>query len=305
MSVLVVGSIALDDIKTPYDERKNVLGGSASYAAVAASFFAPVNLVGIVGDDFPRENVDLFQSRGIDLAGLQQVQGKTFHWSGEYSLDWNDRETLEIDLNVFENFSPDLPDHYKDTPVVLLGNIAPGLQTHVVDQIRDAKVVIADTMDLWIQTTRDDLEEMVSKVDILILNDSEAQMFTEENNLIKAAKVLHAKGPKYVAIKKGQHGCLLFGPDGAFFMCGAFPLEDVIDPTGAGDSFAGGFAGHLAGVLKDGAQEITFDHLKQAVIYGTVLASYNVQSFSAEKIRHLTETDIQERRDTFHKYSTF
>jgi sugar/nucleoside kinase (ribokinase family) len=294
----------LDDIKTPYDKRENVMGGSASYASVAASFFAPVNLVGIVGSDFPQENIELFRDRGIDLEGLQQVEGKTFHWSGEYSLNWNNRETLEIDLNVFETFSPDLPEGYQETPVVLLGNIAPGLQIHVADQVKNPKVVIADTMDLWIKTTRDDLEALMDKIDILILNDSEAEEFSEEKNLVKAAKVLRAKGPKYVAIKKGEHGCLLFGPDDQFFMCGAFPLEDVVDPTGAGDSFAGGFAGHLARVLK-GDDQLSFDHLKQAVIYGTVMASYNVQSFSAEVIKNLNQGDIDSRLDQFRAMSAF
>src|SRR6187399_3118069 len=246
MSVLIVGSIALDDIKTQIEEHQNLLGGSASYGAVAASFFSPVNLVGIVGDDFPKEHIQLLESRKVDLAGLQVVPGKTFRWSGEYMWDMNTRETRSVELNVFEHFTPVLPENYKDTPIVLLANIAPDLQHHVLDQVHLPRFVIADTMDLWINIAKPRLIELLARVHMLILNDSEARQLTGETSLIKAARKLREMGPRYLAIKKGEHGCLLFGDNGQFFSCPAYPLEDIHDPTGAGDTFAGGLAGYLA-----------------------------------------------------------
>ena len=246
MSVLIVGSIGLDDIKTQLAEHKNLLGGSASYGAVSASNFGPVNLVGIVGEDFPKEHIDLFCGRGIDLKGLQIVPGETFRWSGEYMWDMNTRETLSIALNVFEHFTPTLPKEYHDTAFVLLANIAPDLQHHVLNQVTQPRFVIADTMDLWINIAKESLTKLVARVDMLILNDGEARQFTGETSLIKAGKAIRAMGPRYVAIKKGEHGCLLFGPEAEFFSCPAYPLEDIHDPTGAGDSFAGGLAGYLA-----------------------------------------------------------
>ncbi len=300
MSVLVVGSIALDTIKTPIEEHADLLGGSASYASVAASFFSPVNLVGIVGDDFPKEHIDLLQSRRIDTAGLQIVPGKTFRWSGEYMWDLNTRETRSVELNVFETFSPELPDAYKSTPIVLLANIAPGLQHHVLDQIEEPKFVIADTMDLWIDIAKPELVSLLARVDMLILNDGEARQLTEETSLIRAGKKIQAMGPKYVAIKKGEHGCLLFG-EGEFFSCPAFPLEDIHDPTGAGDTFAGGLAGYL--VKNEG--RVSFSQLRTAVVYGSVLASYNVEQFSLERLRTVTSEDIEARFQLFKSLSAF
>ncbi len=301
MSVLVVGSIALDTIKTPLEEHADLLGGSASYAAVAASFFAPVNLVGVVGDDFPRAHVELFERRGIDLAGLQTAAGKTFRWSGEYMWDLNTRETRSVELNVFETFTPTLPETYRATPIVLLANIAPGLQHHVLDQIRAPKFIIADTMDLWINIAKDELISLLARVDMLILNDGEARQLTGDTSLIRAGKAIQAMGPKFVAIKKGEHGCLLFG-EGEFFSCPAFPLEDIHDPTGAGDTFAGGLAGCLSRFAGGG---ITFEDLRRAVVYGSVLASYNVEKFSLERLRTVTEDDIAERYRLFQRMSAF
>ena len=235
MSVLIVGSIALDDIKTQVEEHPNLLGGSASYGAVAASYFSPVNLVGIVGEDFPKEHIELLKSRRIDLDGLQIVPGKTFRWSGEYMWDMNTRETRSVELNDFEHFTPTLPAAYKSTPFVLLANIAPDLQHHVLDQVVKPRFVIADTMDLWINIAKESLIRLLGRVDMLILNDGEARQLTGETNLVKAAKSILALGPEYVAIKKGEHGCLLFGKSGEFFSCPAYPLEDIHDPTGAGD----------------------------------------------------------------------
>jgi sugar/nucleoside kinase (ribokinase family) len=301
MSVLVVGSIALDTVKTPFEEHADLLGGSASYAALSASFFSPVNLVGIVGDDFPKAHVDFFQSREIDLAGLQTAKGKTFRWSGEYMLDMNVRETRSVELNVFEHFTPILPTEYVDTPVVLLANIGPSLQNHVLDQVKKPRFVIADTMDLWINIARDELMRLLKRVDMLILNDSEARLLTQQTSLIKAGAAIRALGPKFLVIKKGEHGALLFGGD-EFFSCGAYPLEDIHDPTGAGDTFAGGLAGWLA--AQNGAG-ISFNSLRRAVVYGSVLASYNVEAFSLERLRSLTMNDLDQRYEDFRLMQQF
>src|SRR5204862_1788721 len=250
MSLLVVGSIALDTVKTPVEEHTDLLGGSASYAATAASYFSPVNLVGIVGNDFPKSEFDFWTSRKIDTEGVQRVDGKTFRWSGEYAWDMNTRETRAIDLNVFKDFKLELPETYRQTDFVLLANIAPSLQTHVLEQMERPRFVVADTMDLWIETARGDLDELIRRVDLLILNDSEAREMTKETSLIKAGRRIQKMGPAHVAIKKGEHVALLFGEGDQFLSCGAYPLEDIHDPTGAGDTFAGGMAGYLAGTVK-------------------------------------------------------
>ena len=302
MSVLVVGSIALDTVKTPVEEHADLLGGSASYAAVGASFFSPVNLVGVVGDDFPKAHIDYFGSRAIDLAGLQIVPGRTFRWSGEYMWDLNTRETRSIELNVFEHFSPVLPDAYKTTPWLLLANIGPDLQNHVLDQMQRPRFVIADTMDLWINIALDELLRLLRRVDMLILNDGEARQLTKETSLIKAARKLRELGPRYVVIKKGEHGALLFGEHGEFFSCPAYPLEDIHDPTGAGDTFAGGLAGYLASL---GDAEVKFTTLRKAVVHGSVLASFNVERFSLERMRTLTDADIAARYEVFRRMSHF
>ena len=294
MPVLVVGSIALDHIKTPLAEHHQLLGGSASYAAVAASFFGPVNLVGVVGDDFPDRHRQLFSERKIDLTGLEVAVGKTFCWSGEYEHNMNNRRTLSVELNVFEKFQPKLPESYLDTPYVLLGNIAPSLQRMVCKQIRKPKFVVADTMDLWIGMARTDLLHLLKEVDMLILNDSEARQLTAEDNLIRAGKKIIEYGPRYVAVKKGEHGCLLFGREGEFFSTGAYPLDDIADPTGAGDCFAGGFIGHLART-----DDISFKNLKEGIIQGTLVASYCCEEFSLRRLQTLTTDEIKARRDDF------
>jgi len=303
MSVLIVGSIALDDIKTQLAEHQNLLGGSASYGAVSASNFSPVNLVGIVGEDFPGEHIDLFRKRGINLEGLQTVPGKTFRWSGEYMWDMNTRETRSVALNVFEHFTPDLPESYKNPGIVLLANIAPDLQHHVLDQVHQPRFVIADTMDLWIDIAKASLTRLVARVNMLILNDGEARQFTGETSLIKAGRAIRDMGPDYVAIKKGEHGCLLFGPDGAFFSCPAYPLEDIHDPTGAGDTFAGGLAGYLAAHFH--GDDMVFDLLKKAVVQGSVLASFNVEAFSLERLKTVDKAQIHARYDLFRRISHF
>jgi hypothetical protein len=259
-------------------------------------------LVGIVGEDFPKEHIDYLRSRQIDLTGLQIVPGKTFRWSGEYMWDLNTRETRSIALNVFESFEPKLPGGYEHTPYVLLGNIHPNLQHHVLDQIKQPRFVIADTMDLWINNTPEELKRLLGRIDMLILNDSEARMLTKQTSLIKAARQIRDQGPAYLVIKKGEHGALLFGPEGQFFSCGAYPLEDIHDPTGAGDTFAGGLAGHLAAEKND---TVTFDALRKAVVFGSVMASYNVEAFSLERLRTLKPADIEERYQTFRRMSQF
>ncbi len=295
MSVLIVGSIALDTVKTPVEEHSNLLGGSASYAALAASFFSAVRMVGVVGDDFPAEHLEWFRSREIDLEGVQRAAGKTFAWSGEYSWDLNSRQTRSVELNVFEDFTPVLPASYKSSPIVLLANIAPALQHHVLDQLTSPRFVIADTMDLWINIARPELERLLKRVDLLILNDSEARQFTGQTSLIRAGRSIREQGPRFVAIKKGEHGCLLFGPD-EFFSCGAYPLEDIHDPTGAGDCFAGGLAGFLA---RTAGQHIDFRELRKGVVFGSVLASFNVEAFSAERLRNLSLNEIAARYQMF------
>jgi sugar/nucleoside kinase (ribokinase family) len=300
MSLVIVGSIALDTVKTPVEEHSDLLGGSASYAAAAASYFSPVKLVGIVGSDFPESEFEFWKSRKIDTEGVQRVQGKTFRWSGEYAWDLNTRETRSITLNVFEQFKPTLPPSYRQTDFVLLANIAPSLQAHVLEQIKQPRFVVADTMDLWIETARDDLDALLRRIDLLILNDSEAREMTRETSLIKAGRQIRKLGPHFVAIKKGEHGALLFG-DNEFFSCGAYPLEDIHDPTGAGDTFAGGMAGYLAGNVST----VHFTDLRKAMIYGSVLASFCVEAFSLERLRNLSKKEINERYEMFKLMSQF
>jgi len=300
MSLLVVGSIALDTVKTPVEEHSDLLGGSASYAAAAASYFSPVKLVGVVGSDFPDSEFKFWKQRNIDSEGVKRANGKTFRWSGEYSWDLNTRETRSVALNVFENFKPALPESYRKTDFVLLANIAPSLQAHVLNQMERPRFVVADTMDLWIETTRADLDALLPRIDLLILNDSEAREMTKETSLIKAGRQIRKFGPRYVAIKKGEHGALLFGED-EFFSCGAYPLEDIHDPTGAGDTFAGGIAGYLAGTVST----VHFTDLRKAMIYGSVLASFAVEAFSLERLRSLSMDQIAERYETFKLMSQF
>jgi sugar/nucleoside kinase (ribokinase family) len=289
MSVLIVGSTALDSIKTPRSHNPRLLGGSASHAAVAASFFAPVNLVGVVGEDFPKRYLNLYRRHGIDLEGLQITGGKTFHWSGEYELNMNNRRTLKTELGVFETFTPLLPKSYQATPYVLLANIAPSLQHHVLDQMRRPKLVFADTMDLWLNIALPDLLKLLRRVDGLVLNESEARQLTGDHNLIGAANKIHALGPKYVIVKKGEHGAIL-SQRGTLFISPAYPLDRVVDPTGAGDSFVGGMMGYLAAA--SGPVEA---NLRRAIIYGSVVASFCCEGFGLTSITRVTRAAIEKR----------
>ena len=289
MSVLIVGSTALDSIKTPNAENPRLLGGSASHAAVAASFFAPVKLVGVVGEDFPKKYVALYKKHHIDLTGLQVQPGKTFHWSGEYEVNMNNRRTLLTELGVFEKFTPHLPNAYKQSAFVLLANIAPALQHHVLDQMTKPKFTVADTMDLWLNIAMDDLQNLIKRVDGFVLNDSEAHQLTKEDNVFAAMKKIHKLGPKYVIIKKGSHGSILSSPKG-FFICPAYPLHKVVDPTGAGDSFVGGMMGYLS-TAKGGIDA----NIRRAMIYGSVAASFCCEGFGLNRTTKATRAHIEQR----------
>jgi sugar/nucleoside kinase (ribokinase family) len=289
MSVLVVGSTALDSIKTPYRENPRLLGGSASHAAVAASFFSPVKLVGIVGEDFPRRYVQLYRRHGIDLEGLRTAPGKTFHWAGEYEVNMNNRRTLTTELGVFETFSPILPTAYRQAPFVLLANIAPALQHHVLDQMRRPRFVIADTMDLWLNIALPDLLKLLRRIDAFVLNDGEARQLTKEDNVFAALRKIHKLGPKYVIIKKGSHGSILSGPNG-FFLAPAYPLHRVVDPTGAGDTFVGAMTGYLAS-----ARGPLDTNLRRAIICGSVVASFCCEGFGLNRTTKVSRAAIDKR----------
>ena len=289
MSGLIVGSTALDSIKTPKAENPRLLGGSASHAAVAASFFGPVKLIGVVGEDFPKRYVQLYKRHRIDLQGLQIVPGKTFHWSGEYEANMNNRRTLLTELGVFETFTPSLPNSHQSAPFVLLANIAPSLQMHVLKQMHRPKFIAADTMDLWLNIALEDLVKLLKRLDAFVLNDSEAHQLTKEDNVFTALKKIHKMGPKYVVIKKGSHGSLLSGPQG-FFICPAYPLHKVIDPTGAGDSFVGGMMGYLAS-----AKGTIEQNIRRAMIYGSVVASFCCEGFGLTRTTKIKRQQIETR----------
>ncbi len=299
MSVLIVGSTALDSIKTPKSENPRLLGGSASHAAVAASFFSPVQLIGVVGEDFPRRYIQLYKRHGIDLEGLQILPGKTFHWSGEYEANMNHRRTLLTELGVFETFTPTLPETHRRSHFVLLANIAPSLQSHVLDQMKRPKFVAADTMDLWLNIALPDLLKLIKRLDLFVLNDSEAHQLTKEDNMFAALKTLHKLGPEYVIIKKGSHGSVLSGPRG-LFICPAYPLHTVIDPTGAGDSFVGGIMGYLAR-----AKGSIDQNIRRAMVYGSVVASFCCEGFGLTRMTRVTRPQIERRVKALEKLTRF
>jgi sugar/nucleoside kinase (ribokinase family) len=289
-NILVVGSVALDTVKTPFGEVKEALGGSATYAAFSASFFAPVHMVAVVGEDFPEEHINLLRDRGIHTEGMQVTPGRTFRWSGSYEYDLNEANTLSTELNVFETFRPAIPPMYKKSDLVFLANIDPDLQSSVLEQMEKPRLVALDTMNLWINKKPDSLKKVIKKVDFLFINDAEARLFANTPSLVRAGRLLQSWGPKYVIIKKGEHGALMFG-DNSFFAAPAFPLEEVYDPTGAGDTFAGGFFGYLARQEGEMSEAI----LRRAVVYGTVMASFTVEKFSLERLKTLTNEQIEAR----------
>ena len=299
MSILIVGSLAFDDIETPFGRSDNTLGGSSTYIALSASYFTDsIQMVGVVGSDFEDKHFDLLHSRNIDTKGVQMVEdGKTFRWAGRYHYDMNTRDTLDTQLNVFADFDPVVPHQYRNAEFVCLGNIDPELQLKVLDQISKPKLVILDTMNFWIEGKPDELKKTLERVDIFILNDSEARLLSGDPNLVKSARIIRNMGPKTLIIKKGEHGALLFTESG-IFSAPAYPLESIYDPTGAGDTFAGGFIGHLSR-----CETITDTEMRRAVLYGSAMASFCVEKFGTEKIAAIDLLEIEDRFQSFRELS--
>jgi sugar/nucleoside kinase (ribokinase family) len=299
MSVLVVGSVALDSVETPFGKADNVIGGSGIFFSASASHLAPVQLVGVVGDDYPMAQLEPLKARGVDMAGLEQTPGESFRWRGRYRHDLNSAETLETRLGVFSHFSPKIPAQFKTAPFVFLANIDPRLQLEVLRQVQRPKLVACDTMNFWIESRRPDIIELIKHVDLITLNDGEARQLTDCANLVKAARWIMARGPRMVVIKKGEHGAFLFKEQSIFF-APAYPLEEVFDPTGAGDSFAGGFMGYLArtGDLSDAS-------LRRAVVYGSAMGSFAVEKFSVQRLLEIGASDIAARVADFRRLVAF
>ena len=300
MPLLVVGSVAFDNVETPTESRENVLGGSATFFSYAASYFTTVRLVGVVGEDWPAEHTRLLQSRKIDTAGLQVVPGaKTFRWRGKYLPNMNDRETLDVQLNVMHDYSPVVPESFKRCPFVFLANGCPSAQIKVLDQMAGPDLVVADTMDLWIRTQPDELKRLLKRIDGLVLNDSEAKQFTGEENLVRAGALVRAMGPRFVIVKKGEHGAMFFSQHETYVLP-AYPTKDVVDPTGAGDSFAGGMMGYLA-------EHGNFEPktLKEAMAYGILVASFTVEDFSLDRLKKIGRTDLDRRMEEYRRMLSF
>ncbi len=298
-SILTVGSVAFDSVKTPFGEVSRVVAGAATYFSIAASFFTEVRLVGVVGDDFLDDHLSVFSGRRVELDGLQRVAGETFRWRGEYSADLNTRETIYTHLNVFEGFSPRIPDRFRDTPFVFLANIHPSLQLEVLEQVEQPELVALDTMNYWIEGASEELQRVLARVDVLVINDSEARQLSGEGNLVKAARIIQGMGPERVVIKRGEYGALMTTPEG-FFAVPGLPLNRVCDPTGAGDTFAGGFVGFLAAATK-----ITDQVVNQAVIAGSAMASFTVEEFGLERLLTITDVEIKQRFRQFKRLTHF
>lgn len=302
MSLLTVGSVAFDAIETPFGKTDKIIGGAATYISLAASFFEKnQRIVAVVGDDFPQEMIDTLSSRGVDLAGLQIKKGeKSFFWSGKYHNDMNTRDTLITELNVLENFDPIIPAEYQGTEYLMLGNLSPQVQKLVVDRLTERpKLIAMDTMNFWMDIALTDLKQTLSMIDLLIINDEEARQLSGESSLVKASKVIRAMGPKYLIIKKGEHGALLFHED-QIFAAPALPLEEVFDPTGAGDTFAGGFMGYIAST-----DDTSFENMKRAIIAGSALASFCVEKFGTEKLTNISQLDMENRIKQFVSLANF
>ncbi len=299
MSILVVGSVAFDSVETPFGREENILGGSATYFSTSASFFADVNLVAVVGEDFPREHIDFLESRNIDLSGLARVSGKTFHWKGRYGYDLNEAQTLETNLNVFADFKPKIPAQYAAAEYLFLANIDPELQMEVLNQVARPRIVACDTMNFWISSKPDSLKKVLERVDIFIINEGEARQLSGEANLVKAAKEILSLGVRTLIIKRGEYGVLMFN-GASIFAAPAYPLEEVFDPTGAGDTFAGGFMGYLANT-----GDTSEAGIRQAIIFGSVMASFNVEDFSLNRMRRLEYREIEERYRDFRAMTHF
>jgi sugar/nucleoside kinase (ribokinase family) len=305
LSILVVGSVALDSIETPFTQVDRVLGGAASYFSTAASLYGQVNLVAIVGSDFPQEHLDFFRSRSIDLKGLRIKEGKTFFWRCRYHMDMNTRDTLDTQLGVYADFHPVIPDEYKGSSLVFLANIQPDLQLEVLEQVSRARLTVLDTMELWIMTARERLTEVIRRVDVLLMSEEEVRQYTEQASLVTGVRQLLAMGLKYVVVKLGSYGALLFGADGTYFSAPAYPLEEVIDPTGAGDSFAGGLLGYLSTIEPQADGCYAIDDLKRAVVHGNIIGSFACASFGVDAVRNLSKSDVMTRYKELVKYSHF
>lgn len=303
MSLVVVGSVAYDGVETPHGKVDRMLGGAATYIGLAASYFTPVKIVAVVGDDFATQDADLLAAKGIDLEGLEHAPGKSFFWAGRYSADMNDRETLRTDLNVFADFQPKLPPSYRSAPYLLLGNIQPALQRDVRAQMNGLRLAGGDTMNYWIRDYRDELLETLRDWDFLLINDSEARMLSGEHNLRRAAAAIQEMGPRILVVKRGEYGAILF-TKGCHFLAPGYLLEDVFDPTGAGDSFAGGFIGYLA---KQGVQAASakIDDLRRATIYGSVMGSFCCENFGVDRFRTLAPEEVEERYREFKACTDF
>jgi len=301
MSLVVVGSMAFDAIETPFGKSDKIIGGAGTFIAWCASNFTAVKQISVVGGDFPQSELDLLTTRNVDLEGVQiKKDEKTFFWSGKYHMDMNTRDTLVTELNVLENFQPVVPDSYQDCEFLMLGNLVPAVQSSVIDQLRTRpKLIVMDTMNFWMEIAMDDLKKTISMVDVLMVNDSEARQLSGDYSLVRAAQKISAMGPKYVIIKKGEHGALLFH-DNKIFSAPALPLEEVFDPTGAGDTFAGGFIAHLAKT-----RDISFENMKTAIIVGSAMASFCVEKFGTERLRGLTNEEIKDRIHQFVQLSSF
>ncbi|MGH7460107.1 MAG: PfkB family carbohydrate kinase [Longimicrobiales bacterium] len=299
MSLLVVGSVALDTIETPFGSVSDALGGSATFFSAAAALFCPVQLVGVVGSDYPTSSLQFLADRGVDLSGLEQVEGESFRWSGVYSSDLSTRETRETRLGVFADFVPKIPDSFRAAEWVFLGNIDPVLQLQVLEQVRAPKLVACDTMNYWIHGKRNDLMALLKRVDVLLVNDTEARELTGDHNLLRAARWIQKHGPRMVVVKKGENGAMLFADDLIFYAPG-YPLEDVYDPTGAGDAFAGGFLGCLAR-----AHSTEQNDLRRAMVYGSALGSFAVEKFGVERFLDLRADEVHERVDAFRELTAF
>jgi sugar/nucleoside kinase (ribokinase family) len=299
MSLLVVGSVALDSVETPFGLKEDVLGGSATYFSTSASFFTPTQVVAVVGEDFPQAHLEFLKARGVDLEGLTREKGRTFRWKGRYGYQLNEAETLDTQLNVFQSFSPRLPEKYRDAQYVFLGNIHPELQSQVVDQVKAPKLVAADTMNFWINGSRPALLKTLKRVNLLFVNDAEARQLTGEHNIVRAARAILGLGPQRVVVKRGEYGALLFEQE-HIFACPAMPLADVFDPTGAGDTFAGGFMGTLAI-----ASQLNSETLRRAMVMGSVMASFTVEKFSLERLREVTRSEIRARFSEFKRLTHF
>lgn len=305
MSILVVGSVALDTVETPFAREDDILGGAASFFATAASLYNQVNLVAVVGSDFPREHLEFLRRRPVSLAGLQIEEGRTFRWTGRYHMDMNARDTLDTQLGVYANFHPVIPGEYRDSPLLFLANIQPELQMEVLEQVPSPRITVLDTMELWIMTTRPQLTEVIKRVDVLLMSEEEVRQYTDQPSIVRGVRQLLDMGLQYVVVKQGSYGALLFGADGTYFSAPSYPLEEVKDPTGAGDAFAGGFLGYLSTVQPGADNRYSVEDIKRGVVHGNIIGSYVCEDFSIDRLRGLTMVEVADRYTTLVRCSHF